>query len=53
MSCEFALWLETVPSNTFQIEFSPKFQTEPHKTLNTKVVQQVTLYKIAKGSRVV
>jgi hypothetical protein len=42
---------QTVSSSHFQIEFSPKFQQKVHKTLNTKVAQQLTLYKIAKGSR--
>jgi hypothetical protein len=43
----------TISFSPLQIEFSPKFQTEVPQTLNTKVVKQVTLYKNAKGSRVV
>jgi hypothetical protein len=46
-----ALWSQTVSSSHFQIEFSPKFKTKVHKTLNPKVAQQLTLYKFAKGSR--
>jgi hypothetical protein len=44
---------KTVSFRPFQIKFSPKIQTEVLQTLNTKVVEQVTLYKNAKGSRVV
>jgi hypothetical protein len=43
----------TVSFSPFQINFSPKIQTEVLQTLNTKVVKQVTLYKNAKGSWVV
>jgi hypothetical protein len=35
----------------FAIEFSPFFKIEVAQTLNSKVVQQVTLFKNAKGSR--
>jgi hypothetical protein len=42
----------TVSHSPFQNEFSPNFQTKVLQTLNTKVAQQVTLYKNAKGSRV-
>jgi hypothetical protein len=41
----------TVPINHFQIDFSPDFQTQVHKSLNIKVVHQTTLYKIARSSR--
>jgi hypothetical protein len=34
----------------FQTEFSPKIQIEVLQTLNTKVIEQVTLFKNAKGS---
>jgi hypothetical protein len=44
---------KTVSFSPFQIKFSPKIQTEVLQTLNTKVVEQVTLYKNVKGSRVV
>jgi hypothetical protein len=44
---------KTVSLSPFPIEFSPKIQTEVLQTLNTKVVEQVTLYKNAKGSRMV
>jgi hypothetical protein len=43
----------TVSFSPFQIDFSPKIQTEVLQTLNTKVVQQVTLYKNAKDSQVI
>jgi hypothetical protein len=42
---------KTVSLSPFQNEFSPIFQTEVLQTLNTKVIQQVTLYNSAKGSR--
>jgi hypothetical protein len=43
----------TVSFSRFQFDFSPKIQTEVLQTLNTKVVQQVTLYKNAKDSQVI
>jgi hypothetical protein len=48
---EHMLWLQTVSSSHLPLDFSLKFQTQVHKSLNTKVAQQLTLYKIAKGSR--
>jgi hypothetical protein len=45
--------LKTVSFSPFQIKFSPKIQTEILQALHAKVVEQVTLYKNAKGSRVV
>jgi hypothetical protein len=36
----------TVAFSLLQTEFSPKIQTEVTRTLNTKVVEQVTLYNI-------
>jgi hypothetical protein len=36
-------------ASLLQIEFSPKIQTEVTRPLNTKVVEQVTLYNICKG----
>jgi hypothetical protein len=48
---EHALWHQTISSSHLPLNFSPKFQTQVHKSLNTKVAQQLTLYKIAKGSR--
>jgi hypothetical protein len=40
---------QTVSFSPFQTAFSPKIQTEVTQTLNTKVVEQVTLYNICKG----
>jgi hypothetical protein len=40
---------QKVAFSHLQTEFSPKFQTEVTQTLNTKVVEQVTLYNICKG----
>jgi hypothetical protein len=40
----------TISFSPFQIDFSPKIQTEVLQTLNTKVVKQVTLFNNAKGS---
>jgi hypothetical protein len=48
-----ALWRQTDPSSHLPHEFCPNFQTQVLKGLNTKVAKQLTLYKIAKGSRVV
>jgi hypothetical protein len=42
---------QIVPSTSLQIEISPNFITEPLQGLNTKLAQQLTLYKIAKSSR--
>jgi hypothetical protein len=39
----------TVSFTPFQIDFPPKLQTEVLQTLNTKVVKQVTLYKMPKA----
>jgi hypothetical protein len=39
----------TVSLSPFQNEFSPNFQTKVLQTLNTKVAQQVTLYKMPKA----
>jgi hypothetical protein len=40
---------ETVRLTPFANEFSPDFKMEVTQTLNTKVVQQVTIFKDAKG----
>jgi hypothetical protein len=52
-SCAGAPVLKTVSFSPFQIKFSPKIQTEILQALNANVVEQVTIYKNAKGSRVV
>jgi hypothetical protein len=44
--------VQTVSSDQLQINFSQNFQTKVHKSLNTNVTHQTTLYKFAKGSRV-
>jgi hypothetical protein len=44
-----ALWPKTVSSDRLQNEISPNFQKKVHKSLNTKVAHQTTLYKIAKA----
>jgi hypothetical protein len=46
-----ALWREQFQVTLFNSIFSADFQTQVHKSLNTKVVHQTTLYKIAKSSR--
>jgi hypothetical protein len=40
---------KTVRLTPFPIEFSPDFKMEVTQTLNTEVVQQVTIFKNAKG----
>jgi hypothetical protein len=40
---------KTVRLTPFSNEFSPDFKMEVPQTLNTKVVQQVTIFKNAKG----
>jgi hypothetical protein len=42
-----------VPFNPVWIKFSPVYEIEVRQLLNTKVVQQLTLYQSYKSSRVV
>jgi hypothetical protein len=42
---------KTIWLNPLLLDFSPVFKYKVVQTLNTKVAQQVTLYKNAKGSR--
>jgi hypothetical protein len=48
-SCAGTPAFQTVAFSLIQTEFSPKIETEVTRTLNTKVVEQVTLYNICKG----
>jgi hypothetical protein len=48
-SCAGMPAFQTFAFSLLQTKFSPKFQTEVTRTLNTKVVEQATLYNICKG----
>jgi hypothetical protein len=43
---------KSVRLTPFPLEFAPDFKMKVAQTLNTEVVQQVTIFKNAKGSRV-